>query len=92
MAERSDSIVSLLPERRKGERSMDKEFREWLSWYRSTQEWRALPPEHMLLLQMMGVRALQESASFNFEKKVKEKWERFLSRQTAPEVGSEEAV
>lgn len=51
---------------------MDKEFREWLSWYRSTQEWRSLPPEHMLLLQVMGVRALQESACFSFERKVKE--------------------
>jgi hypothetical protein len=55
---------------------MDKEFRDWLSWYRSTQEWRNLAPEHMFLMQVMGVRALQESACFNFEKS-KGKWERF---------------
>jgi hypothetical protein len=71
---------------------MDKEFREWLSWYRSTQEWRNLAPEHMLLLQVMGVRALQESASFNFERKVKEKWEQFLSRPLPNEVEKEGAA
>jgi hypothetical protein len=71
---------------------MDKEFREWLSWYRSTQEWKTLAPEHMLLLQVMGVRALQESACFSFERKVKEKWEHFLSRQMSRETNSQEAI
>ena len=71
---------------------MDKEFREWLSWYRSTQEWKNLAPEHMLLLQVMGVRALQESACFNFERKVREKWEQFLSRQMASEADNGEAA
>jgi len=46
----------------------------------------------MLLLQVMGVRALQESACFNFERKVKEKWEQFLGRQLASEAENEEAA
>lgn len=59
---------------------MEREFREWLSYYRLTPEWKKLTPDQALVLEVMGLRGLRDGSGLGFETQAKKKWDAFLRR------------